>query len=80
MFVFLFAGHPDPKASWLHDGKPVKLSSDIKESYIGARTAKLTFTEVYPEDKGVYECVATNLMGEAKTSCTVTVKGLFCLI
>jgi len=53
----------------------LKSSDDIKQTYDG-KTASLTFTEVFPDDSGRYECVAVNSAGEKRTACKVTVEGM----
>ena len=63
-----------PNISWRYNGEALKSSDEIRQSYNG-RTAKLIFVEVYPDDAGVYECVAKNTNGEVKTSAKLTVIG-----
>ena len=48
----------------------------IRQSYDG-KVAKLIFTEVFPDDEGTYECVATNKGGEARTAAKLVVKCRF---
>ena len=43
-------------------------------TYDGER-AKLEIYEVYPEDEGHYECIATNECGEETSRAKLTVEG-----
>ena len=52
----------------------MKDSDEIQQQFDG-EVAELKFKDVFPDDTGRYEAVATNRLGEAKTSCILTVKG-----
>lgn len=60
-------GTPQPTIEWLKDGKALKTSKRVKDSFDG-EVASLTFSEVDFEDEGDYKCVAQNELGSA--SCT----------
>lgn len=68
----MITGNPQPTVSWMFAGQVLKLKG-IRQSYDG-KVAKLIFTEVFPDDEGTYECVATNTGGEARTGAKLSVK------
>nr|CAD7575774.1 unnamed protein product [Timema californicum] len=68
-------GLPTPELSWIHNGKPVKETRDLKTQYDEDFKATLTITEAFPKDAGVYVVSAKNIAGEATSSCNVSVKG-----
>ncbi|XP_025060802.1 hemicentin-2 [Alligator sinensis] len=55
-------GSPFPTLSWLKDGEPLSLQSNLVSSSQGTQ---LSLEAVQPEDSGVYSCVAVNEVGEA---------------
>ncbi|RLU22075.1 hypothetical protein DMN91_006455 [Ooceraea biroi] len=67
-------GNPIPKLIWTHDGKPIEETKYHQIQTDGARTC-LTIMEAFPKDAGCYTVIAKNEVGEATTSCTVSVKG-----
>ena len=78
-FCVLVAGLPKPEVSWLHDGKPVKENPDFHLTY-NQQTGSvgLEILEVFPQDGGLYECVANNVYGTASVSARLTVEGTSC--
>ncbi|CAG9864548.1 unnamed protein product [Phyllotreta striolata] len=68
------AGLPAPTLTWSHNGKPVKETREIKLQQEGDK-ATLLVLEAFPKDAGAYAVTATNVAGEAATSCSVSVKG-----
>ncbi|GFO38542.1 titin [Plakobranchus ocellatus] len=66
-------GNPRPQISWIRDGVEIFDSQDFQISMIGDH-CKLQIADVYPEDEGKYSCKAVNMLGEATTSCFVTVE------
>ena len=60
--------------AWYCNGAILKDSSEIKQQFDG-QWATLKFKDVFPDDTGRYEAVATNKAGEARTACLLTVKG-----
>jgi len=77
-FCALVAGSPKPEVSWLHDGKPVKENPDFHLTY-NKQTGSvgLEILEVFPQDGGLYECVANNVYGTATVCARLTVEGKF---
>lgn len=67
-------GKPTPEVSWLHNGKTIKETRDIKPHFDGNK-ATLIITEAFPKDAGVYTIIAKNKAGEAVSQCNVSVKG-----
>lgn len=47
---------------------------DFQISTIGCH-CKLQINDIYPEDEGTYSCRAVNSLGEAVSTCYVTVEG-----
>ncbi|XP_028271700.1 vascular endothelial growth factor receptor kdr-like [Parambassis ranga] len=64
-------GVPHPYIMWYKNGVPVEESPGITLGKDGA----LTIERVKKDDEGLYECVASNVEGVAKTSAVVTVRG-----
>lgn len=60
--------------SWLHDNCEIQDSPAFKYSS-DANLHTLTIADAFPEDSGVYVCLATNKYGKAETGCTLTVQG-----
>ncbi len=65
-------GDPEPKVEWFKNGK-LLASSDIMDLKYKNGVANLSIGEVYPEDEGEYECVATNSVGKASTKCKLSI-------
>lgn len=63
---------PEPQVAWFKDGQPLS-SSDIIDLRYKQGLASLTITEIFPEDEGVYKCVATNSLGAQDCTCTLKV-------
>jgi len=80
-FCALVAGSPKPEISWLHDGKVVKENPDFHLTY-NQQTGSvcLSIAEVFPQDGGRYECVASNIYGTASVSAQLTVEGILLAI
>ena len=66
-------GSPSPVITWFFNGTQLSDSDEIRQS-INGELATLTFKDVFPDDTGSYEAVATNRLGEARTCCKLTVK------
>ncbi|XP_030001567.1 vascular endothelial growth factor receptor kdr-like isoform X1 [Sphaeramia orbicularis] len=64
-------GVPRPYIMWYKNGIPVGKGPGITLGEDGV----LTIERVKKDDEGLYECVASNVMGVAKTSAVVTVLG-----
>ncbi|XP_039306302.1 uncharacterized protein LOC105193639 isoform X2 [Solenopsis invicta] len=67
------SGDPIPELIWTHDGKLIEENNYHKIQTDGARTS-LTITEAFPKDVGSYTVTASNEIGKATVSCTVSVK------
>ncbi|CAG2161698.1 unnamed protein product [Oppiella nova] len=65
-------GDPEPQIQWLKNGKPLS-SSDIIDLKYKNGVASLNINEVFPEDEGDYECIATNSEGKVSTKCKLTI-------
>lgn len=71
MLACLALGVPPPYIMWYKNGVPVDEGPGITLGEDGA----LTIERVKKDDEGLYECVASNVEGVAKTSAVVTVLG-----
>ena len=71
--LFRSVGSPSPSVTWFFNGTQLSDSDEIRQS-INGELATLTFKDVFPDDTGSYEAVATNRLGEARTCCKLTVK------
>lgn len=76
-------GNPMPEITWKHNGKIVFDNPDVRTVYkkeIGEAT--LLILEAFPQDTGVYECIAVNKYGKASTVAHLNVEGManFCIV
>ncbi|XP_076316761.1 protein Obscurin-like isoform X4 [Tachypleus tridentatus] len=67
-------GQPQPKVTWLKNGKEFILSDHIKISEKPDGTVTLAIDSCSPEDAGEYVVKASNEAGEASTGAPVTCK------
>ena len=75
-FVGKVCGNPMPEVTWYHDGKVVYDNPDFRTSYNKESGEVVLFiVEVFPQDTGVYECVAINRYGRATTRAQLNVEG-----
>jgi len=75
-FVGKVRGIPMPEVTWYHDGKVVYDNPDFRTSYNKETGEVVLFiVEVFPQDTGVYECVAVNRYGRASTQAQLAVEG-----
>ncbi|VEN59092.1 unnamed protein product [Callosobruchus maculatus] len=63
---------PPPEIRWERGGKLLHLGGDFTAEFDG-HIAKMTISQVYPEDEGEYTCVAYNELGKAFTSACLVV-------
>uniref|UniRef100_A0A1A9V0P1 Twitchin n=1 Tax=Glossina austeni TaxID=7395 RepID=A0A1A9V0P1_GLOAU len=70
-------GDPEPQITWTKNGKPIA-SSDIMDLKYKNGIATLTIDEVFPEDEGLFTCIATNSISIVETKCKITVKRKYC--
>lgn len=66
-------GDPEPQITWSKNGKSIS-SSEIMDLKYKNGVATLTIHEVFPEDEGVFSCIATNSISAVETKCKLTVK------
>lgn len=67
--VCIFGGIPQPKVTWLKDGKKLKTAKATYENRVATLAVNATETT-----EGEYKCTATNEYGEVETSCTLVVQ------
>jgi len=65
-------GPISPEVRWERGGKLLRLGGDVSADYDGT-TARLSISQVYPEDEGEYTCVAYNDLGSTATSAVLVV-------
>lgn len=65
---------PTMKVEWFFNGRPIPTGHRYKTTYDFGYIA-LDILYVYPEDTGTYMCKASNINGEAITTCHITVQG-----
>ncbi|XP_077297600.1 uncharacterized protein LOC143919261 [Arctopsyche grandis] len=58
-------GNPTPKVLWYKDGKPLTISGRVKFKVSEKRPPVLIISDTVSSDKGVYQCIASNELGEA---------------
>lgn len=68
-------GNPLPTVQWFKDNTNIEDSSPDYAITYNNGEAVLKFTEVLPDDRGVYTCKATNKLGQASTSANLQVQG-----
>ncbi|ESO09972.1 hypothetical protein HELRODRAFT_72804, partial [Helobdella robusta] len=64
-------GQPTPSISWLKDNKTLSMNKDKCQL---SDDGTLKIMELHSNDSGRYTCMATNEMGEAQSSCYITVE------
>uniref|UniRef100_A0A182TKY5 Ig-like domain-containing protein n=1 Tax=Anopheles melas TaxID=34690 RepID=A0A182TKY5_9DIPT len=65
---------PLPKVHWYHNAQLIQETKDKQVQQDSTGRCVLSISEVFPEDKGEYTCVATNKIGEAICRATVSVE------
>lgn len=75
-FTCKVQSQPMPQVTWYHNGKVVHDNPDFRTSYNTENGEIVLFiVEVFPQDTGVYECVAGNKHGSATTRAQLIVEG-----
>ena len=64
------SGNPEPSVTWSKDG-----DTNIPRAQFKNNGRILAIDDVLPIDSGVYECRASNKLGESRSSTTVIVAG-----
>lgn len=65
---------PEPIIKWYREGLIIRNSPDYQIT-VETGTSRLAVAEVFPEDTGVYKCVATNADGSDSTEAMLRVIG-----
>ncbi|XP_022529662.2 myosin light chain kinase, smooth muscle isoform X1 [Astyanax mexicanus] len=66
-------GYPDPEVVWLLDDEPVEETERVQIQYKEDGLCTLTLAHIQPEDSGIYECRASNYLGQALCSARLSV-------
>ncbi|XP_041117494.1 striated muscle preferentially expressed protein kinase-like isoform X2 [Polyodon spathula] len=66
------AGSPNPNIVWMKDKKQVEIDSRINIVSCADGRQLLMILKAYKKDAGLYECVATNPLASATSSCTLS--------
>lgn len=71
----MVSGDPQPSVEWYLDKR--LLTSKDKRHVVLCKDGfhSLSIKNIQIEDEGVYECVATNIVGTAKCECEILVDG-----
>lgn len=67
-------GSPRPQITWFRQTAIIKQSQDFQMFYDDDNVATLIIREVFPEDSGVFTCVAKNSVGYASSTTELTVE------
>lgn len=71
----LITGYPDPEVVWLKDGELLELLEEcVQVDYEEDGSCTLTLESVSLHHSGLYSCKASNVLGEALCSATLTVE------
>lgn len=65
---------PEPIIKWYREGLIIRNSPDYQITFEN-NTSRLSVAEVFPEDTGMYKCVATNADGSDSTEAMLRVIG-----
>lgn len=71
--LFCLTGNPEPEISWFHEDQALSTSC-CRQRYDG-QIARLIFKRFTSEFVGDFRCRASNCVGEALSSCRITLKG-----
>merc|ERR1711874_555011 len=74
-FEVKVTGVPRPTITWFRQTAIIKPSDEFEVFYTEDNTATLVIKEVFPEDAGMFTCVAKNLAGVASSSAEMVVEG-----
>ncbi|XP_076826452.1 myosin light chain kinase, smooth muscle-like isoform X2 [Brachyhypopomus gauderio] len=66
-------GYPEPDVVWLLNDDPLEETERVQIEYMEDGLCTLTLTCIRPEDSGIYECRASNHLGEALCCARLTV-------
>ncbi|XP_048868536.1 obscurin-like isoform X15 [Brienomyrus brachyistius] len=69
-------GHPAPDIQWYKEARRLKSNNQVRLAIVDRELLSLTIFSAKEDDLGSYRCVASNVMGQASTSCTLIVSEL----
>lgn len=73
-FIVKGTANPPPTATWLVDGKPIKPGSHLRMTASESGDEfRLDIKKLEMKDGGVYQCVLSNPLGEAKQQAKLTI-------
>ncbi|KAL1273070.1 hypothetical protein QQF64_028932 [Cirrhinus molitorella] len=72
-FSCLPAGSPEPKILWIKDKKPLEINERMSLVACPDGRQLLMITKTSKRDAGIYECVASNNLASATTSCILSI-------
>ena len=72
-------GIPAPQVTWTTHGQDVADVKDVADTFHVLANGALRIDHVTAEHAGMYECVASNVAGNASMSVTLNVQGIFTL-
>jgi len=77
-FSCVVRGVPTPDVIWYHNDKVISDNPDFVTKYNrDTGEVQLQIVEVFPQDTGVYNCVATNKYGNAVNTAQLRVEGIY---
>lgn len=69
-------GYPEPEIDWCFNGNLLNLNSPRYNYVHFGDTHTLTIPGAQPEDSGIYECKASNSVGEDNTRAAVNIRSV----
>ena len=74
IFTCTIAGVPTPTVTWYHDNVQLNNGGRIVITRVSPSTATLTISDLTEGDTGMYQCIASNVVGRTQASWALQVR------